>query len=257
MPLTISSDEREPIVALSKENAMLVANGEDGHDNTSVLLGLPQKTAPSNDPPEDIDPAEDISAKAWHATADAYARKSVEESEAQQRKTKRREAEARAKAERMRKAANVEFAAIIKKYGSENAALGRTPMQLAIEEAAIPLIRTKMPLRDGKRVRETTLDGWGEYGDPIPEHAGAVIRAALPIPTTIAEAKVELDLWRERNREIQTVLNFYDHNLLSPCCQLRVQIVTSMLADLEHLAEMHAALARDDGAPTPPVPRQD
>jgi hypothetical protein len=170
-------------------------------------------------------------------------------------------------------------AALIARYGSEEAALAPTPMERAVDEAVAPFAKEEMRDYGNGRFQAKTLDGWWRSFDPAPQHVADAVRGALPLPLTVAAAKAEYDSWRERDRELNAIRGDGGDTELSLGCSLREQIVHGMLthglratgardaivrwrfimdsenvpraeemeavlADLEHLAEMQTQAGR-------------
>jgi hypothetical protein len=94
--------------------------------------------------------------------------------------------------------------AVIGKYGSEDAAKAPNAMERAVDEAVAPFARKVMHKFSNGTFPCNSLDGWtGDFDKKeLPKRLEAAIRAALPLPTTIAEAKAEADAWRERDDEL-------------------------------------------------------
>ena len=170
-------------------------------------------------------------------------------------------------------------AAVIAKYGSEETALEPIEIECTVDAAVAPFVREVLKeYSDGSgNYRDATLDGWSHFLDgPTPAHVIAAVRAALPLPVTIAEAKAEVDAWCERDRDIEAIRGKGGDTWLSLGCNLRRDIVqamlyrelratnladaivrhrataetgtypsseetAAMLADLEHLADLEAA----------------
>ena len=141
--------------------------------------------------------------------------------------------------ERARSAAAA--AAAAQKAREREAALAPNAMERAVNDAVAPFIRTDL---DGA-VSRKTLRGWLSWGDPVPEDVGAAVRAALPLPTTIAAAKDEVDAWRSRNSElVKAARQPHGENLLSLGCSLREQIVHDMMTRDLRAVSLSDALVR-------------
>jgi hypothetical protein len=119
-------------------------------------------------------------------------------------------------------------AAVLQKYGGKAAALADDERQRAIERAAAPFL-WKVPKQYANGIFETeTLDGWrpDEIGRSMPQRVAQAVKSALPFPATITDAKIELDYWRERDRELGAMYgNDVDDTCLSLACQAREQLV--------------------------------
>jgi hypothetical protein len=121
--------------------------------------------------------------------------------------------------------------AVIRKYGSKEAAVAPDLMEQAIEAAAAPFKRQKMKTYANGVFETETLDGWTDiYGSEKPPHrVRRAIEEAIPLPTTIAAAKAEYDTWRERDNELQAVWGGNADSQLSLACELREKLVEDLL----------------------------
>jgi hypothetical protein len=156
--------------------------------------------------------------------------------------------------------------AVIAKYGSEDAAKAPNAMERAVDEAVAPFARKVMHKFSNGTFPCNSLDGWtGDFHNKeLPKRVEAAIRAALPLPTTIAEAKAEVDAWQERSNELAAVWEEPEHRgeHLSLGCDARRHLVddmvdhglragsaADMLARLHALLDMEMTLGRKDLAP--------
>jgi hypothetical protein len=123
--------------------------------------------------------------------------------------------------------------AVIAKYGSEDAAKAPNAMERAVDEAVAPFARKVMKKFSNGSFPCNSLDGWtGDFDKKeLPKRVEAAIRAALPMPTTIAEAKAEVDAWREREDELAAVWEEPEHRgeHLSLGCVARKRLVDDMV----------------------------
>lgn len=179
-------------------------------------------------------------------------------------------------------------AAVISKYGSEEAAKSPVQFEQVVEDAVAHLKRREMKHYANGDFETLTLDGWSHGDSPVPDSVLRAVEGATPLPTTIAGAKAEYDLWCERERELGAAWNSeFSDNYLSIACILRQDIVRDLmetglraqtlndviirqryviqdymadgfcavLADLEHLAGM-APAAAPSPEPAPVLPAQ-
>lgn len=138
------------------------------------------------------------------------------------------------KAKRAREAAAYRTA-VISKYGSEEAAKAPVHFEQAVDGAAAPFRRFEMKSYTNGIFETETLDGWdrcsGKKDPGASDHVRHAVEGAIPLPTTIVDAKVEYDLWRERNRELEAVWNdVFGDNHLSLACTLRQNIIADLIA---------------------------
>jgi hypothetical protein len=149
-----------------------------------------------------------------------WERRERERREERERRKAARQEQARRKAEWEQKHAD-ELAPIIKKYGSKHAALENDERQTTVNIAAVRLWEPR-----------GTLDGWKRNAPNMPEHVAKAIRAALPFPSTLKQARAELSYWRQRDREL--VLMHGEHaeeTYLSLPCAAREQLVRAFIKD--------------------------
>jgi hypothetical protein len=134
--------------------------------------------------------------------------------------------------------------AVIARHGGEEAAAAPIALERAVDDAAARFVRTETRTFAAGEASLTTLDGWWWVG-AVPEHVAAAVRAALPLPTTLAEAKAEMDAWHARNLERCAIAgNTVGSNLLSLGCTLRRQIIADMLAHGMRAVSLGDAIVR-------------
>ncbi len=178
--------------------------------------------------------------------------------------------------------------AVLWRYGSLEAATQPMPIERAVNEAV-----KRFRGGDKATAQERHADHHGRSAcDRVPRDGDDAVRAAWPLPSTLPEAKAELDLWQERERDLRAVwLDPWDITRLSPACGLRQDIVrdflrtglraqsladvlvrqrwlidsgmfdaeieNAVLADLEHLCGLQAAVQTGQAAqPTSPTASQ-
>ena len=113
----------------------------------------------------------------------------------------------------------VKRAAVLVKYGSELAAIARDAREQTLHAAALPWLvgpfepEIKYDYLAGRWHEK--MGGWDNWssGHPVDECRRA-IEAALPMPSTIREARDELLRWDERDSEIQHALGLFDDQKL-------------------------------------------
>lgn len=113
---------------------------------------------------------------------------------------------------------------VIAKYGSEAAALCPTPLEQAINDACKPLIRVRAGYPDD-------LDGCNPFRFGIlPARVVAVLKAAVPMPRTLQKAASEVAFWKERDNEIQSIMEGCPiEQRLSLACEARRRMVMDAL----------------------------
>ncbi len=169
--------------------------------------------------------------------------------------------------------------AVLWRYGSLEAATQPTPIERAVDEA---VKRFRGGGKAAAQGRHADYPGRNAC-DRVPKDGDDAVRAAWPLPSTMSEAKGELDLWQEREQDLRAVwLDPWDITRPSPACGLRWDIVRDLLrtglraqtladvlvrqrwlidsdmfdmetddavlADLEHLCELQAAVQTGQAA---------
>ncbi|MCK8783574.1 hypothetical protein M0638_04160 [Roseomonas sp. NAR14] len=163
--------------------------------------------------------------------------------------------------EARRRQAEAYRAAVIARYGDEESALAPTPAEAAVEAAAAPFKRRVAKTYHNGTFQTDSLDGWTYRLDgPAPPRVVAAVKAALPLPRTIAEARAEHDAWAERDRELAALYRSEGDTALSLACELRRDIVGEMLWTGLRAASLADAIARqralvEDGTHRPEVAR--
>ncbi len=137
---------------------------------------------------------------------------------------KSKQAEARAERERQQSA---ERAAVLEKYGSEEAATAPCERECTLNAATAHLARTVMKTFSNGTFPWNTLDGWsGGIGEgEMPASVIDAVTAALPMPTTIREAKAEHVCWRRRDQEIDAIYGFAGDMQVGLAAQARWELV--------------------------------
>ena len=124
-----------------------------------------------------------------------------------------------------------ELAELLRRYGSMEALEADNAMQAAVEAAVAPY-KGKVKHRFANGVFEIDgLDGWydGLFIDRAPDRVKAAIVDALPMPSTVTEAKAEYDAWEARDRELGLAWDRLDDTQLSLPCRIRCEMVRQML----------------------------
>lgn len=200
--LASSPNANEAAVARAKAEAMMKAAGKTMADLPGVLLaggGRPD--------PNDI----------FAGFAD---RMEAKEPGWKVRETARRAEKARQEAE--------ERAAVIARYGSEEAVEAFTPLEEEYRAAVRQWSTFQEPPYETRWVE--SVDGYKMYGrgDP-PPRVLAAIASVRPLPRTIAEAKAEYDAWERRSRDLGLIFdNLGDLNLDLPV-YIRYEMVRKLL----------------------------
>ena len=122
-------------------------------------------------------------------------------------------------------------AAVLAKYGSEAAAIARDPREQALHDAAAPWLEGPHVPNAGYEYLagrwHASMGGWTRYssGSPAAE-CRAAIEAALPLPSTVREARDELWYWDERDHEIQHAIEGWgDEHLDLPAAYRRSLVI--------------------------------
>lgn len=125
-------------------------------------------------------------------------------------------------------------AAVLAKYGSEAAAIARDPREQALHEAALPWLEgpfSPEPSYEYLAGRwHEGMGGWKRYdfGKHPTTACRAAIEAAIPMPTTIREARDELRYWDERNDELCHALECWGEEQLDLPASYRCELVRAL-----------------------------
>ena len=144
-------------------------------------------------------------------------------------------------------------AAILARYGSEEAALAPCWRERLILDAVAPW-REVDPDADFMPGRWThRLDGWSGYGferDKMPAHVREAIATAYPLPSTFAEARAEHDYWEARDDEMGDVLDERGTDIGDTVLDIAAGVRACMVRDLAEndlpittLVELHGRFA--------------
>jgi len=148
------------------------------------------------------------------------------------------------RAERDRRQAE-ERTAVIAKYGSEEAATAPCERERTLNAATAHLARKFKKTYANGTFTVDGLDGWnGGIGD-APASVIEVVSNALPMPTTIREAKEEHEYWEARDREIDAVYGFTGNRQVGLAAEARWDMVRKLYErDMPILTvdDMHARL---------------
>jgi hypothetical protein len=117
-------------------------------------------------------------------------------------------------------------AALIARYGSVEAVLAPCEREAAPIAALAAWRETCAPPYE----RWTrTLAGVADYLLPLPPQVDAALRAAISLPATIGEARVEFDHWRRREDEIADVCPAMAAQPLDQVAERRMRIVEDLI----------------------------
>jgi hypothetical protein len=138
--------------------------------------------------------------------------------------------EVRENLERERRERAAERAKALEKYGSEERAASRNAMEQALHDAARPwlaepFMEPEEPYLVGRwHLRMGNYDLMSCLDDAPPE-CRAALEAAIPMPTTVRQARDEYQAWEDRDREIQNVVECWEHSMLDLPAQWRQERV--------------------------------
>ena len=235
MALLDSPNAGERMAALVATNKMLTAEGKTWRDLSTILAGGLGPHAPAAAPPQ-ADP---------FGGFDDWMEKQEPGHKVRSTQEHARKAQEQA----------AYRAAVIARYGSEIAATKPTEIERTIDAAVAPFMRKEMHTDSRDPTPRTTLDGWWWDGGQISERVVAAMQVALPLPTTIAAAKAEYDIWRERDRELEAIYGSDAITRLSLGCYFRLRLVTGLLhhglraMSIEDALGRQRAIRDDDMAP--------
>lgn len=145
-----------------------------------------------------------------------------------------------------------ERAAVIARYGSEQAAIGPTELERLFVEAAEHL---SDPDESGGIDPWSPLTGWSLPWHDIPAALREAVSAACPLPITILDARDEALAWEMRKSELTLLTDGPGRAVLSTACTARHRIVEDLWrkdlvardpADLEARLDYWASRGGDD-----------
>lgn len=141
--------------------------------------------------------------------------------------------------------------AVIARYGSEQAALGPTPLERMFIDAVADW------QRDPDMDPWAPVDGWSVPWHPIPDELAHTVAVACPMPQTIADARAECLAWENRLAELEVLGEGPGSATLPTACAARhrlVQLEWAAELPVRSLADFHMRLeywrshGGDDGA---------
>ncbi|WP_413206999.1 DUF2786 domain-containing protein [Rhodospirillum sp. A1_3_36] len=257
LALASSDNDAEALSALRMANKMLKAEGLDFKDVASSVSPSRTEPAPAHGGYYEYQPPKPKGYSKGGFTWES--REAYESYKAHQ--TKMREAE------RQRYAAA--RAAVLEKYGSEEAAIARNDREQTLHEAALPWLESpNEPTEEFDQLAgrwHQRMGGWAphDFKSKPPPECRAAIEAALPLPTTIREAREEAQYWEARNDEICHALECwgdgqldlpaaYRWELVRRLWETELPIVTmdDLLVRLEYAAEAHDMASASDALPS-------
>ena len=142
-------------------------------------------------------------------------------------------------------------AALIERYGSEQAARGPTPLERIFIAATTELVAA-----DEAGDSFAPLSGWSLPWHPLPEDLRRAVAAAQPLPESIVDARDECLAWEGRRDELALLGDGPGSAALPTACAARHRIVEELWrrdlpasnpADLLARLEYWSARGGDDG----------
>ena len=147
----------------------------------------------------------------------------------------------------------VEAAAIVERYGTEDALFADTPMEAALRAACEPLLGLGETWRTIHR-----LDGWGalDSRSKMPASVRAAVSRAWPMPETVVAAWAEFEATDRLTDERYTVDSYRDPHLFVQARQHLIEELLNTLPartihDLRARLNWMDHLANDEVAPDP------
>jgi hypothetical protein len=192
LALASSDNDAEALAALRKAKSALAAEGLDFKDVAARMKGGPSKVDT---------PRQNTTQSSGGFSFDGFG----DWMEQREPGWKAKQAEANANRAMERAAKRRE---ILERYGSEEAAMARDPREQALHNAALPWLEGPFqpngdePHLVGRWHRR--MGGWELYqfrAEPA-DPCRAALLAAIPLPTTIREAREEAQYWEIRDDEL-------------------------------------------------------
>ncbi|MCA1906944.1 MAG: helix-turn-helix domain-containing protein [Magnetospirillum sp.] len=141
--------------------------------------------------------------------------------------------------------------AVIARYGSEEAALGPTPLERMFVDAVSDW------LGDPELDPWAPIAGWAVPWHPLPDELAHTVAVACPMPQTIADARAECMAWESRLAELDALGEGPGGAVLPTACAARHRLVqlewaatlpVRSLADFQMRLEYWRSHGGDDGA---------
>lgn len=159
---------------------------------------------------------------------------------------------------------NAERAAIVARYGSLEAAVSPSPIEIMFVAAAAALAEPE-PGLDGEAPSATgpvddpwaPLAGWSVPWHEIPPALALAVTQACPMPATVADARAEALAWEERRREREMLADGPGKAALPTACAARHRMVEDAwrrdlpvrsAVEFEARLDYWASRGGDDGA---------
>jgi len=154
--------------------------------------------------------------------------------------------------------------AVIARYGTREAALARSDREQILHDAVADLLTPLDPDTDPPGRWHASLDGWDRSLMHPSQTVLARIERALPLPTTVRQAKDEFDYWTQRSHELEMLMGRPgDPQLDLPaiCRARRVQALYERELPICSIDDLHLRLqysvspewADDTGAALPQI----
>ncbi|WP_413207017.1 helix-turn-helix domain-containing protein [Rhodospirillum sp. A1_3_36] len=257
LALASSGNDAEALSALRMAKKMLKAEGLDFKDvASSISPSRPQATPTYGDYYSNEPPKPKGYSKGGFTWESREAYESYMANQAKMREAERqRYAPARA--------------AVLEKYGSAEAAIARNDREQVLHEAVLPWLESpNEPTEEFVHLAgrwHQRMGGWAPHdfkSQPLAE-CRAAIKAALPMPTTIREAREEARSWEARDNEICHALECwgdeqldlpaaYRRELVRRLWETELPIVTmdDLLVRLEYAADADDMKSASDAVPS-------
>ena len=135
--------------------------------------------------------------------------------------------------------------AVIARYGSREAALARSDREQILHDAVADLLIPLDPDLDPPGRWHASLDGWDRSLLHPSQTVLARIERALPLPTTVRQAKDEFDYWTQRSHELEMLMGRPgDPQLDLPaiCRARRVQALYERELPIRSIDDLHLRL---------------
>jgi hypothetical protein len=132
------------------------------------------------------------------------------------------------------------------RYGSREAALARNDREKILHDAVADLLVRHDPDMDPPGRWHASLGGWdrSSFAPPSP-NVMARIEQALPLPSTVREAKDEFEYWKQRSNELEMLMGRPgDSQLDLPaiCRAQRVQALYEHELPIRSIDDLHLRL---------------
>lgn len=232
LSLAGSDNESEATAAIRKLRAQLSSEGMSFTDLGQRLIAQGGQHSGAGQRPPTAEPAKSFTDEAGVAWPSREAYDKFHAAVAKRRESEWRRTE-------------TERNEVIARYGSREAALARSEREQILHDAVADLLVPLEPDLDPPGRWHASLGGWDRsLMHPSPLVLGRIERA-LPLPTTVRQAKEEFDYWNHRSHELEMLMgrpNDTQLDLPAICRTRLVQALYERELPIRSIDDLHLRL---------------